>query len=181
MARTVTFAGSGVGSFWYAGGVMLKKAIAPLGFDLAIDEKPSDYNNVLSVSDGTNEIGITMPQFIDWAVRKAHPIFADKEIPDLRVIAALNLPVWLAAAIDRSTGITSLKEIAEKKVPWRVVLPPPRNLVGVYIEYILKAHGITREDIVSWGGADLLPTLQKTPEDRPRPNGQRHQGPGEER
>jgi uncharacterized protein len=168
VARTVKFAASGVGSFWYAGGVLLKKAIAPLGFDLALDEKPSDYNNVLSVSDGTNEIGITMPQFIDWALRKAHPVFADKEIPDLRVIAALNLPVWLAAAIDRSTGIKTLKEIAEKKVPWNVVLPAPRNLVGVYIEYILKAHGITRESIISWGGADLRPTLQKTPEDRAR-------------
>jgi len=168
VARTVKFAASGVGSYWYAGGVMLKKAIAPLGFDLALDEKPSDYNNVLSVSDGTNEIGITMPQFVDWALRKAHPVFADKQIPDLRVIAALNLPVWLAAAIDRSTGIKTLKEIAEKKVPWKVVLPAPRNLVGVYIEYILKAHGITRESIISWGGADLRPTLQKTPEDRAR-------------
>ena len=61
MARTVKFAASGVGSFWYAGGVMLKKAIAPLGFDLALDDKASDYNNVLSVASGKNLLGITMP------------------------------------------------------------------------------------------------------------------------
>jgi len=176
VGKTVKFAASGVGSFWYEGGVMLKKAIAPLGYDLVLDEHVSDYNNVLSVADGTNEIGITMPSFVDWAVRKVHPAVADKDIPDLRVIAALNLPVWLAAAIDRSTGITSLKEIAEKKVPWRVVLPPPRNWIGVYIEFILKAHGITRESIISWGGADLRPTLQKTPEDRARLQAQGRDG-----
>ena len=80
----------------------------------------------------------------------------------------MNLPVWLAAAVDRSSGITSLKELAEKKYPWKAVLPAPRNLVGVYIEYIMAAHGLTRENIVSWGGADLRPTLQKTPADRER-------------
>src|SRR5208282_6582992 len=37
---------------------------------------------------------------------------------------------------------------------------------GEYIEYIMKGHGITRESIISWGGADLRPTLQKTPEMR---------------
>jgi len=168
MAQTVKFAASGVGSFWYEGGLRLKNLIAPLGYDLVLDEKPSDFNNVLSVADGTNLIGITMPQFIDWAQRGISAPFADKKIPDLRVIAAVNLPVWLAAAVDRASGITSLGEIAQKKYPWKVVLPAPRNLVGVYIEYILKAHGITRESIISWGGADLRPTLQKTPEDRAR-------------
>jgi uncharacterized protein len=167
MAQSVKFAASGVGSFWYEGGVILKKAIAPLGYDLVLDEKPSDFRNVLSVADGTNLIGITMPQFVDWALR-GHSAFKDKKIPDLRVLAVLNLPVWLGAAVDRASGITTLKEIAEKKYPWKVVLPAPANLVGEYIEYILKAHGITRESIISWGGADLRPTLQKTPEMRER-------------
>lgn len=168
MGQSVTFAASGVGSFWYEGGVLLKKAIAPLGYDLVLDEKPSDFKNVLSVADGRNLIGITMPSFVDWAVRGLHPVFKETKIPELRVIAALNLPVWLAAAVDRASGITTLKEIAEKKYPWKVVLPAPANLVGTYIEYIMEAHGITREKIISWGGADLRPTLQKTPEERAR-------------
>jgi TRAP-type uncharacterized transport system substrate-binding protein len=165
VVQTVKFAASGLGSFWWEGGVLLKKAIAPLGYDLALDEKPSDFRNVLSVADGTNLIGITMPQFVDWAER-GFSAFKDKKIPELRVIAALNLPVWLGAAVDRASGITSLKELAEKKYPWKVVLPAPANLVGEYIEYIMAAHGITRESIISWGGADLRPTLQKTPDMR---------------
>jgi uncharacterized protein len=165
VGQAVTFAASGVGSFWYEGGVLLKKAIAPLGYDLVLDEKPSDFKNVLSVADGTNLIGITMPQFVDWALR-GHSAFKGKKIPDLRVIAALNLPVWLGAAVDRASGITTLREIAEKKYPWKVVLPAPANLVGEYIEYIMAGHGLTREKIISWGGADLRPTLQKTPEMR---------------
>ncbi len=70
MGQPVKFAASGVGSFWYEGGVLLKKAIAPLGYDIILDEKPSDFRNVLSVADGTNQIGITMPQFVDWAVAR---------------------------------------------------------------------------------------------------------------
>ena len=34
MAQTVKFAASGIGSFWWEGGLRLKKAIAPLGYDL---------------------------------------------------------------------------------------------------------------------------------------------------
>jgi hypothetical protein len=165
VAQTVKFAASGMGSFWWEGGVLLKKAIAPLGYDLALDDRPSDFKNVLSVADGTNLIGITMPQFVDWAER-GFSIFKDKKIPELRVIAALNLPVWLGAAVDRASGITSLKELAQKKYPWKAVLPAPQNLVGEYIEYIMAAHGLSRESIISWGGADLRPTLQKTPEMR---------------
>jgi uncharacterized protein len=165
LAQTVKFAASGRGSFWWEGGMLLKKAIAPLGYDLALDDRPSDFRNVLSVADGTNLIGITMPQFVDWAER-GYSAFKGKNIPELRIIAALNLPVWLGAAVDRASGITSLGELAQKKYPWKVVLPAPQNLVGEYIEYVLAGHGITRESIVSWGGADLRPTLQKTPEMR---------------
>jgi TRAP-type uncharacterized transport system substrate-binding protein len=165
--QSVAFAASGVGSFWWEGGVLLKKAIAPLGIDLVLDDRVSDFNNVLSVADGRNVLGITVPQFVDWAVRGIG-VFADKKIPEMRIIAALNLPLWLAAAVDRSSGITSLSELAQKKFPWRVVLPPPRNVTGQYIELIMKAHGITREDIIAWGGADLRPTLQKTQADRER-------------
>ena len=36
---------------------------------------------------------------------------------------------------------TSLREIAEKKYPWKVVLPAPANLVGEYIDTKATAWG----------------------------------------
>ena len=147
--------------------MLLKRALAPQGIELELDPRVSDYNNVLSVAEGKNVLGITMPSFVDWADRRLG-IFAGMDLPEMRVVAALNLPVWLAAVVDRASGITSLKELAQKKYPWRVVLPPPANQIGVYIERIMEAHGITRESIIGWGGADLRPTRTRTPEDRER-------------
>jgi TRAP-type uncharacterized transport system substrate-binding protein len=167
MTQTVPFAASAIGSFWWEGGTLLKRALEPQGIELELDPRVSDYNNVLSVAEGKNVLGITMPSFVDWAQRRLG-IFAGMDIPEMRVVAALNLPVWLAAAVDRASGITSLKELAEKKYPWRVVLPPEHNQIGVYIERIMEAHGITRESIISWGGKDLRPTRTRTPEERER-------------
>jgi hypothetical protein len=165
MAQTIPFAASAVGSFWWEGGLLLKRAIAPYGYDLQLDHTPFDYNNVLSVASGKNVLGITMPSFIDWAHRKLY-VFEDKVVPEMCVVAALNLPVWLAATVDRASGIKTLKELAEKKYPWKAVLPPPQNQIGVYIERIMAAHGVTREKIVEWGGADVRPTRERSDAER---------------
>jgi hypothetical protein len=151
--------------------MLLKRAIAPYGYDLELNARATDYNNVLSVARGESVLGITMPQFVDWSQRGLD-VFASEKIPELRVIAALNLPVWLAAAVDRASGLTSLAELVAARYPWRVVMPDPHNLVAVYIDRILREHGATREAIVGWGGADLRPTLRLSPEERAR-----HQGP----
>ena len=165
MAKTVSFAASAIGSFWWEGGALLKRALAPQGIDLELDPTVSDYHNALSVAEGKNVLGITMPSFVDWAERRLG-IFAGMDLPELRVVAALNLPVWLAATVDRASGIKTLKELAAKKYPWKAVLPPPQNQIGVYIERIMAAHGVTRESIIGWGGADLRPTRTRTEAER---------------
>ncbi|MBV8151998.1 MAG: hypothetical protein JOY59_10610 [Candidatus Eremiobacteraeota bacterium] len=163
MAERVPFAASAIGSFWWEGGLLLKRSLAHQGIELDLDDRVADYNNVLSVASGKNLMGITMPSFVTWSQRRIG-IFADRDVPELRVIAALNLPVWLAAAVDRASGFETLAELARARYPWRVVLPPPHNQIGVYIERIMREHGLTRENIVSWGGADLRPTRSRTPE-----------------
>jgi hypothetical protein len=163
--NTIPFAASGVGSLWWDGGTLLKKSMARLGIELALDDRSSNHNNVLSVAGGKNVLGITLPQFIDWAQRGLG-VYAGTTMPDLRVIAALDLDVWLAAAIDRSTGITSLAEIAQKQYPWNVVLPASNNLVGAYIDRILSEHGCSRENILRWGGSDPAPMLARTAAER---------------
>lgn len=166
----IPFAASGIGSLWWDGGTLLKKSISRLGIELDLDDRSSNHNNVLSVAAGKNVLGITLPQFIDWAQRGLG-VYAGTTMPDLRVIAALDLNVWLAAAIDRSTGITSLSELARAKYPWKVVLPAANNLVGVYIDRILTEHGCSRGDILRWGGADPAPMVQRTAAERERATG----------
>lgn len=163
MLESIPFAASAIGSFWWEGGLLLKRSLANQGIELRLDDKVSDYNNVLSVASGKNLLGITMPSFVDWSQRRIG-IFAEHDVPELRVIAALNLPVWLAAAVDRASGLGTLADLAKARYPWKVVLSPPHNQVGVFVERIMREHGITRESIVSWGGADLRPTASRTAE-----------------
>jgi TRAP-type uncharacterized transport system substrate-binding protein len=156
MAQRIAFAASGVGSHWWEGALVLKKAMARIGYDVDVNTSTSNFNNVLSVAKGESLLGITVPQFVDWAQRGLD-VYADKQIPELRVVAALNLPLWLAAAVDRSAGITTLAELGAKKFPWKVVWPGTDNIVGVYCERIMREHGFTMADVVSWGGAGMAP------------------------
>jgi uncharacterized protein len=170
MPASIPFAASGVGSYWWEGAQLLKKALARQGFDLDINTRTSNVRNVLSVASGESLLGITLPQFVDWAQRGLD-VFANETIPELCVIAPLNLPYWLAAAVDRASGITSLAEIAQRRYPWKAVIPSADNLVGIYIERIMREHGITRENLAEWGGADLNPIAQRTPAERERATG----------
>jgi TRAP-type uncharacterized transport system substrate-binding protein len=156
MIQRISFAASGKGSHWWEGAVVLKKAMARLEYDLEVNTTTSNAKNVLSVASGESLLGITTPQFVDWAQRGLD-VYAGKQIPELRVVAALNFPLWLVAAVDRSAGITSLAELGAAKFPWKVVWPGNDNIVGVYCERIMREHGFTIADVVSWGGAEMVP------------------------
>jgi hypothetical protein len=166
----VPFAASGIGSYWYEGAHVLATALTRHGYDLDLNTKTSNVNNVLSVAKGESVLGITTPQFVEWAERRLGA-FAGQDLPELRVVAVLNLPLLLAAAVDRASGFTTLAELARARYPWKVVSPGPENLVGTYVDRIMEAHGLSRESVVSWGGADLRPHAGRTPQQRAQQTG----------
>ena len=166
----VPFAASGIGSYWYEGAQLLKKALARQGVELDLNTRTSNINNVLSVARGECVLGITTPQFVDWAQRRLGA-FAGRNVPELRVVAALNLPLLLAAAVERSSGITSLCELAHARFPWKAVMPAPDNLVGQYVDRLLEGHGLDREQMLRWGGADLSPIRARTAAERAQATG----------
>jgi TRAP-type uncharacterized transport system substrate-binding protein len=164
-AMRIPFAASGIGSYWWEGAKLLKAALACRGVELDVNTRSSNVRNVLSVTSGESLLGITLPQFVDWAQRGLD-VFANAMIPELCVVAPLNISYYLAAAVDRASGITSLKELAERRYPWKAVIPSDDNLVGIYIERIMREHGITRANLAEWGGADLNPIAQRTAAER---------------
>ncbi len=166
----VPFAASGIGSFWWEGAHVLETALARHGYALELNTRTSNINNVLSVAGGESVLGITTPQFVEWAQRGLGA-FAGQKLPELRVVAALNLPLILAAAVDRASGFTTLADLARARYPWKLVSPGPDNLVGTYVDRIMEEHGLSRESIVAWGGADLRPHLGRTPEQRAQQTG----------
>ena len=54
-------------------------------------------------------------------------------------------------AADRSSGITDLKQVREKKMPVRIMTGPG----GPMIETVLEYYGIGKKDVTEWGGKFL--------------------------
>lgn len=55
------------------------------------------------------------------------------------------------------TGISTVEELIEKKYPVKLVIKKNGTFGELSAEYLLKAFGLTLDDIVSWGG-----TVEKT-------------------
>jgi TRAP-type uncharacterized transport system substrate-binding protein len=76
----------------------------------------------------------------------------NKPLP-LRVVTVIPSEDQIAFAVSERTGVTSLDEIRERRVPLRVSLrKQPGHSTHFYIKHILNAAGFSLDDIKSWGG-----------------------------
>jgi TRAP-type uncharacterized transport system substrate-binding protein len=112
------------------------------------------------VAEGRYQFGITTPTWALAMARLGRGPYAEP-LP-VKAVAAFAHDDRLALAVRRETGITSLREIAEKRLPLKVSMPgremghPARWVM----DEILAQYGFSEEDLVSWGGTRL--------DDRPR-------------
>lgn len=71
----------------------------------------------------------------------------------LRVIAVLPSLDHMVFAVKRETGLATFSDIRERKFPLRVSLRrQPDHSLHAIIDHVMKAAGLSLEDIVSWGG-----------------------------
>jgi hypothetical protein len=157
MAKPVRMAASRQGSLWWEVAAALKRVLGEDEFSLDIDWTTFDHLNVRAVGSGKCDIGVTMPPFVDWANRR-FGLMADTDFPALRVIAAVNLSMWLVAAADSDTGFTRLRDIGDARFSWKPIMPPADQLLRGYGERVLELHGFSTDDIKSWGGNDPVYT-----------------------
>ena len=76
----------------------------------------------------------------------------NKPLP-LRVVTVIPSEDQIAFAVSERTGVTSLEEIRERRVPLRVSLrKQPGHSTHFYIKHILTTAGFSLDDIKSWGG-----------------------------
>ena len=103
------------------------------------------------VACGEMQLAISNPAMIlALAVRGTGPY--RKPIP-LRVITIIPSPDQLAFAVTEKTGVKSLHEIRERRMPLRVSVRGQRDhALHPITDEVLKAVGFTLDDIVSWGG-----------------------------
>src|SRR5262245_677812 len=71
----------------------------------------------------------------------------------LRSIAVLPAVDQMLFAVKKETGLTSFRDIGERKYPLRVSLRgQPDHSLHVIVDHVFKAAGFSLDDIVSWGG-----------------------------
>jgi TRAP-type uncharacterized transport system substrate-binding protein len=76
----------------------------------------------------------------------------NKPLP-LRIVTVIPSEDQIAFAVSERTGVTSLNEIRERRVPLRVSLRKQQgHSTHFYIKHILNAAGFSLDDIKSWGG-----------------------------
>jgi uncharacterized protein len=112
------------------------------------------------VAEGKFHIGVTTPGWVAKLAREGRAPFR-APLP-LRALAQFTHDDRLVFAVRRETGITSLRDIKERKYPLRVSTPVRKtNHPAVWCaERVLEEYGFTFDDIEGWGGKVLL--------DRPR-------------
>lgn len=109
--------------------------------------------------DGPNEVRVAQGEVqfgggygaTVYAAYKGQPPY-DKSFPNLRTVVALNNKAAFQFLIREDTGITSFEEIKDKRFPLKVTVNKQGSMMEVAGREVLKAYGISYDDINRWGG-----------------------------
>lgn len=117
--------------------------------------------NALAVAMGTKaQMGFTFPAFATAAMNSTEPFEGRPKAEKLRAIhAGFGLsPIQFAVRKDfaEKYGLKSLKDIAEKKLPIRIVTDNPGTSDEFVGRKILEFCGASYDDIKKWGGRVTL-------------------------
>lgn len=105
--------------------------------------------NARAVLDGRCELGVMNIELL-LAARAGSGPFAADGAADLRVLAHVNHPSWLAIAARRELGLGDLGEVAAANLPLRL-----RTSGGALTALLLEHYGLSEEVLAAQGGALL--------------------------
>lgn len=158
---------------WGAMADAVKEALQPFGYDVQICYScGGPGRSVRLVADGSNatplqnpgagalptpegklDFGATGAELLQYAYLGIHDFARDKEGPrkHLRLIARIQTPTYYMVAVEPKSGITDLRQIAEKKLPVKLVARGGLNegINAAFLDYF----GLSAEKIKSFGGS----------------------------
>src|SRR6266508_5094305 len=148
--RKIVFAGAapvGAGTPWGTLALVTRKALEPLGYEVDIEILSWGANNPRYVSDGRDDLGATQYRAVQEAYAGTDAWAGEPPRSNLRLIATINQPAWIAVAVRSESGITDLAEVAAKQLPLRLKTSGEKAITS-----ILAYYGLSREKVVQWGG-----------------------------
>ena len=127
-----------------------KKGLPP-GSSMNV-ESSGTTANAARIGEGKLDLGLVNAIDVALAIQGKPPF--KQKVGKIRVLCGLTLPeseeyLFMVA---KSTGLNSIDEIKQKRLPLTLALPMRGSGSELLTAMVLNAYGITYEDINSWGG-----------------------------
>ncbi len=152
------FASLDLGSAWYvyaAAFAKLWREALPKGSTIDVLPFAGGVGNAMILDKGDAELGLLFSSTAKWAVEGK--LAYSKKIDAVTGLVGGLDKYYIAVMATKRSGITSLEDVAKKKMPVRIVAQPMGSASEYSMRVLLEAYGMTYDNIKSWGGA-VTPT-----------------------
>jgi len=147
-----------LGSAWYVYGANFAKlwrAVLPKGSTIDVLPYGGAPANSYLLEKGDADLALSFTAIANWAVQGK--VIHKRKIEAIRGLVGSLDRYYLAVIATKRSGITSLEEVAKKKIPARFVSQPVGSTAETSMPLLLEAYGMSSEAIKSWGGS-ITPT-----------------------
>ena len=151
---TLSFATLDTGSAWYVYGAtiaeLLRKTLPP-GSNIDVKPRAGGVGNPRLVAKNETPLGLSFTVTNRWAF-DGKEAYTEK-LPNLRGLVGGFDTYYLVAVATKKLGISSVREIRDKKLPVRVYTQPVGALGEFAGRQLLRAVGLGYNEIRSFGGS----------------------------
>ena len=147
-----------LGSAWYVYGANFAKLwrqALPKGSTIDVLPYGGGPANSYLLEKGDADLAFSFTAVANWAVQGK--VTHKKKIEAIRGLVGSLDRYYLAVIATKRSGITSLEEVARKKLPARFVSQPMGSTAESSMPLLFEAYGMSYEAIKSWGGS-VTPT-----------------------
>ena len=151
---TLAFATLDTGSAWYVYGAtiaeLLRKTLPP-GSNVDVKPRAGGVGNPRLVARNETPLGLSFTVTNRWAYEGKEAY--DVRLENLRALVGGLDTYYLVAIASRKLGVSSIKDIKDRKLPAKVFTQPVGSLGEFAGRQLLRAAGVSYNDIRGWGGS----------------------------
>lgn len=149
------FATLAVGSSWYVYGATIADVASSYDSGLEFDVLPNSggVGNLLLLQNKKADIGLGFNNVNAWAYNGILAFEENGAIPQLRGLVATLDQMYVGIAIRNGSGIQEIRDIADKKMPIRLMTAEKGSASEYTTRVVLESIGCSYEDIIAWGGS----------------------------
>ncbi len=151
----VRFASMSVGGSWYIYAVTVTQAMKKIMPNLVVDVFPyqGGIGNPILVGSGKAEMGLSFSVASNWAYNGI-VTYKNKPRKNLRALmGGLSSPYRIGVVVSDNIKANSIEELLAEKPKLRLVTVQRGGLGQIMSSLILKAYGVSYDDIKAWGGS----------------------------